>query len=172
MHDPMVVAFKVPSPIPKRDRWQDKHHYKGRRWGWTRRRRTNPENRGQPVYPWWRPAGWTFAAAGQVWRWRTLSTVWHVEPGGADAFTVCKHASHWKWHVHHWKIQVPPLQDLRARLFDRCEECGRKGRPNFSHQWDDKGLGWWKFRSRKGLYHLQCSGYLVKKAARRGGSDE
>lgn len=173
MHDPMVVAFKVLSPIPKRDRWRGEY-YKGRRWGWTRRRRTNQENLGEPVYRWWRPKGWTFALAGRVWSWRTLATVWHVEPGGRDSGEVCKHYIRWqdddgqwhskmkrawKWHVHHWHLQVHPLQGLRARLFDRCELCGRKGRPNISYQWDGKRLGWWKFRSRPGLYHMECSGY-------------
>lgn len=165
MHDPMVVAFKVPFPFPKRERWLDKH-YKGRRWGWTRRRRTNPENLGEPVFRWWRPQGWTFALAGRVWSWRSLATVWHVEPGGRDAFKVCKHAGRWKWHVHHWHIQIGLLQSLRARLFDRCELCGRKGRPNISHQWDGKRLGWWKFRSREGLYHMECSGYQHLKRER------
>lgn len=171
MHDPLVVAWEVPLPIPKRDAWHDKH-YKGRRWGFTRRRRTNPENLGEPVYRWWRPAGWTFALAGRVFRMRRLATIWHVEPKGHDSGTVCKHQIRWqdddgewhykplrswRWHVHHWRIQIPFLQELRARLFDRCALCGRKGRPNVSHSWDGERLGWWKFKSRKGLYHSECS---------------
>lgn len=171
MHDPMVVAWKVPLPIPKRERWRDAH-YEGRRWGFTRRRRTNPENLGEPVYPWWRPKGWTFAVAGRVVGWRCLATIWHVEPGGHDSGEVCKHGHrwqdetgkwHWKplrawrWHFWHWHIQIPFLQGVRARLFDRCTLCGRKGRPNISHQWDSKRLGWRKWRSREGLYHRECS---------------
>ena len=167
MHDPMVVAFEVPAPIPKRDKWRETH-YKGRKWGWTRRRRTNPENLGEPVFSWWRPDGWEFALGGRCYSLRKVATVWHVEPGGADAFEVCSHRrqkkdgtweyhNRWKWHIHHWHIQIMPLQGLRARLFDRCQECGRKGRPNVSHQWDGKRLGWWKFKSREGLYHHECS---------------
>lgn len=155
MHDPMVVAFDIPAPWPRRSSWSDRDLTN--RWGLNRVRRTNPEHLGQPVYPWWRPKGWRLALAGRCYRAPTLATVWHVEPGDRDAFEVCKHAGRWRWHVWHWKIQIRPLQELRARLFDRCEECGRKGRPNFSHQWHGKRLGWWKFRSRPGLYHMECS---------------
>lgn len=171
MHDPMVVAWEVPFPLPRRKRWAEKH-YRGRRWGWTRRRRTNDENLGEPVFPWWRPDGWTFALGGRCYQLRRFATIWHVEPGGRDSGEVCKHWNRWKdedgkwhgeprsawrWHVHHWKIQLPWAQDIRARLFDRCAECGRKGRPNHSFQWDGKRLGWWKFRSREGLYHRECA---------------
>lgn len=192
MHDPMAVAHEVPFPVPRRVKWREARH-DGRRWGWTRRRRTSPENLGEPVYPWWRLDGWTFALGGRVYGWRRLATIWHVEPKGRDSGDVCKHyrsaddtppwkvrlfpwlrlipanpdpgVNHkafisdraWKWHVWHWRIQLPWLQEIRARLFDRCALCGRKGRPNLSHQWEGKRLGWWKFRSREGLYHMECS---------------
>lgn len=95
-----------------------------------------------------------------------MVTIWHVEPDGQDALTVCRTRSQkpdgtwkfsrgWVWHVHHWKIQVSPLQDLRRRFLTRCEECGRKGRPNVSHQWDGERGPWW--RGEKGLYHSECS---------------
>lgn len=196
MHDPMVVAHEIPFPLPRRVKWRESH-YKGRRWGFTRSRRTNAENLGEPVYRWWRPKGWTFALGGRVYGLRHLATIWHVEPKGRDSGEVCRHyvrstdqrpsawrvrlspflKAHprrdtpddpaagnawiadraWKWHVHHWHIQIGFLQGLRARLFDRCTLCGRKGRPNLSHQWDGDHLGWWKFKSRKGLYHRECS---------------
>jgi hypothetical protein len=170
MHDPMVVAWEVPFPFPKRERWREKR-YSGRRWGWTRKRRTNPENLGEPIYRFWRPEGWDFAIAGRVYGLRRFATIWHVEPGGRDSGEVCKHHRRWKdddgwhaeplrswrWHVHHWHVQLPWAQAIRARLFDRCAECGRKGRPNHSRQWDSKGLGWRKWRSREGLYHRECS---------------
>lgn len=154
MHDPMVVAHEIPSPIPHRAEWRER---KGRRWGFDVSRRTNPDNLGQRTYPWWRPVGYTLRLAGRAYGLGRLATIWHVEPGGRDAFEVCKHRSRWKWHVHHWHIQIHALQGLRARLFDRCALCGRKGRPNISHQWDGKRLGWWKFRSREGVYHRECS---------------
>lgn len=165
MHDPMVVAHELHLPIPRRDRWREKHDKHGR-WGLFRQRRTNPANLGQPVYRWWRPAGWTLKAAGRVYRMPSLATIWHVEPGGRDAFEVCKSRGRWRWHVWHWKLQVGPLQDLRARLFDRCEECGRKGRPNFGHSWEGHRLGWRKFRSRHGLYHYECSSLVFLRKGR------
>lgn len=106
-------------------------------------------------------------AVGRNWYFRPLVTIWHVEPGGRDSGSVCKHSrqrggrwaadGRWRWHVWHWHIQISPLQEIRARLFDRCALCGRKGRPNISHQWDGPGVGWRKWRSRQGLYHDQCS---------------
>ena len=162
MHDPMCVAHDIPSPIPHRERWKDKASY-SRRWGFARHRRTNAENLGEPVYRWWRACGWTLYLAGRAYGLGTLARIWHVEPGGRDSGEVCKHWADgkpkraWKWHIHHWSIQIPALQSWRARLFDRCAECGRKGRPNVSHQWDGPGVGWRKWRSRPGLYHSQCS---------------
>lgn len=67
-------------------------------------------------------------------------TVWHREPQGQNAGEVCIQAhraqdanGNWRWvfhhawrfHVHHWKIQIPALQTLRRRLLTRCEWCGR-----------------------------------------------
>jgi len=170
MHDPMVVAHEIPSPIPHRQKWSEKH-YDGGRWGFTRRRRTNAENLGEPVYRWWRPRGWTFALGGRVYALGILATIWHIEPGGRDSGDVCKHSKKdragnwqadrsWKWHVHHWHIQIPWLQAWRRRLFDRCAECGRKGSPNVSFQWDSPGIGWRKWRSMPGLYHGQCASLI------------
>jgi hypothetical protein len=112
-------------------------------------------------------AFWT--VAGRGFYWPSFITVWHVEPGGADAFTVCqrrekdadgtwRYNGRWKWHIHHWKIQVHPLQRLRRAFLTRCEECGRKGSPNVSHQWDLERGPWW--RGERGLYHMECSGLL------------
>lgn len=154
MHDPMVVAYDVPSPIPHRVKWRERG---GKRWGFDVSRRTNPEHLGKRTYRWWRPKGYTLRLAGRAYGLGTLATIWHVEPGERDAFTVCKHASRWKWHIWHWKVQIPTLQGLRARLFDRCDLCGRKGRPNHSFSWADRSLGWRKWRSREGLYHSECA---------------
>lgn len=154
MHDPMVVAHEIPSPIPRRKKWLERT---GRRWGFDVSRRTNRANRGERTYPWWRPRGYTLRLAGRAYGLGSLATIWHVEPGGRDAFEVCKRTTRWKWHVHHWRIQIHALQSLRARLFDRCAECGRKGRPNISHQWDSPRIGWRKWRSQPGLFHMECS---------------
>jgi len=122
MHDPMVVAHEIPSPIPSRVSWRERS---ARRWGFDVRRRTNPENLGERVYPWWRPVGYTLRLAGRAYGLGRLATIWHVEPDDRDAFTVCKRDSGWKWHVRHWHIQVHLLGGFRRRLFLRCAECGR-----------------------------------------------
>lgn len=173
MHDPMVVAFEVHVPIPKRQRWSDARPGQ-KRWTLGRWRRSNPENLGEPIYSWWRPKAWRPRVAGRSYGWRLILTVWHVEPKGHDSGTVCPHYVRWRndigdwqskplngWrgHVHHWHLQVPPLQDLRRRLFQRCEWCGgrstKKSPVNISFQWDAaKVRPWWK--SRPGLYHRGC----------------
>jgi len=65
MHDPLVVAHEIPSPIPHRKPWKDRDR-QARRWGFARSRRTNTENLGQPVYRWWRPKGWTLYLGGRA----------------------------------------------------------------------------------------------------------
>lgn len=170
MHDPMVVAFDIPSPIPRRSRWRDG---KGPRWGVKVSRRTNPEHIGQRVYPWWRLKGYQLFTAGKAWELGDLATIWHVEPGGADSGTVCKHSRRWqddtgkwhakrlngwKWHVHHWKIRVRPLQKLKRSLFERCTECGgwyRWGYAPVAHGWNTPNSKW--FRVEKRAYHHRCS---------------
>lgn len=91
--------------------------------------------------------------------WPSLVTVWHREPGGHDSGTVCKWDTRWRFHVHHWRIQVPPLQELRRRLLTRCAWCGgrhRKGDAvNVSHSWDGPRGRWWQ--GEPGLYHGDCS---------------
>lgn len=133
MHDPLMVAFEIRRPWPKRINETNRHY-----------------------------------------RWPTLITVWHREPNGHDSGTVCKHVMRlqgadgqwryrirWQWylHVQHWKIQIPPLQQLRRRLLTRCAWCGGrhvKGDPvNLSHQWGGSRGRWWKGET--GLYHHGCS---------------
>lgn len=136
MHDPDVVAFEIRRPWPKR--------YKAK----TIDGRTLPAQR----------------------YWPALVTVWHREPRGHDSGTICKHYRRlpsgkakilhgWRWHIHHWRIQIPPLQELRRRLLTRCAWCGgrhRKGDPvNTSHSWDGPRGRWWQ--GEPGLYHGDCS---------------
>lgn len=91
--------------------------------------------------------------------WPAFVTVWHREPGGVDSGTICKWSGHWRWHVHHWRLQVHPLQDLRRRLLTRCEWCGgRQGKRDavdHSLQWEREDTPWW--RGERGLYHHDCA---------------
>jgi len=106
--------------------------------------------------------------------WPSLVTIWHREPNGHDSGEVCKHSFRWqesdgtwrskpnrawKWHVHHWKIQVSPLQHLRRWALTRCEWCGGRSRKgdyvNCSHSWDRDRGHWWQ--GERGLFHQDCS---------------
>lgn len=144
MHDPDIVAFEIRRPWPSRAHFHDAK--KG-------------EPRWKARYQWatwskpWRGwmAFWTVAGRGIYWP--AIITVWHCEPNSADALTICTDR-HWQWHIHHWRIQVIPLQKLRRRLLTRCEACGRKGSPNVSNQWDRDPGHWWQ--GEHGLYHLGC----------------
>lgn len=60
--------------------------------------------------------------------------VWHTEPGGADAFTVCgtppnaTAAALW-WAVRHWRhlhYRWWPYLNVRRWICDRCAGCGRR----------------------------------------------
>lgn len=149
MHDPLVVAFSIPRPWPRRSSLPaGKERWRLRRKFWT--------------------------IAGRSLYWPSLITIWHVEPNGRDSGEVCKHsrrwqdedgkwhskrASGWKWHLRHWKIQVHPLQALRRWALTRCEWCGGRSRKgdyvNVSKQWDGERGPWW--RGERGLFHGDCS---------------
>lgn len=183
MHDPMVVAFTIVRPWPKRSglpaapgrdtRWKIRHYHAAHHEDCPARCRTGP-------FPWWKTRSYSrfWRVAGRDWYWPPLVTIWHREPRGADALTICRRryrdrhgewqlSRGWRWHVTHWRIQVPPLQDARRRLLTRCAWCAgrhRKGDPvNVSHQWDrPAGQRWW--HGEIGLYHRDCS--AVASAAR------
>jgi hypothetical protein len=151
MHDPLVVAFDIRRPWPKRSSSGRKSSKKRWRIGWR--------------------AFWT--VAGREWYWPSLVTIWHREPKGHDSGEVCRHyvrwqdengewhskvVRRWRWHVHHWKIQIRPLQTLRRFIFERCEECGYRfpyGYAPISHQWDSPKRRFWA--KDRGTYHFQCS---------------
>jgi hypothetical protein len=149
MHDPMVVAWDIRRPIPRR-----------------------ATGGGPPVR--WKISGSFWTVAGVRLYFPSLITIWHVEPGGHDAGEVCKHYRReqgpdgkwettflhgWKWPVHHWKIQVGPLQTLRRWALTRCAWCGgrstKKDPVNTSHSWDGPRGRWWQ--GEPGLFHGDCS---------------
>lgn len=176
MHDPLTVAFEIRRPWPKSstlpaagDRsvhWRIRLHHTCGTWC-----ADDPPHR-NGAFPWWKPSSYSafWRLGGREYYWPPLITVWHSEPGGHDALSVCservqrpngkwKRTRGWRWHVHHWKIQIPPLQQLRRRFLTRCAWCGgrdRKGdRINISHQWHRPRGHWWQ--GEQGLFHRDCS---------------
>lgn len=158
MHDPLTVAFEIRRPWPQRARYRD----------------AKPVPEGKRPKPRWSLSLPFFTFAGYGWYFPGLITVWHREPGGRDSGTVCRHHHRerningewrfvfhhaWRFHVHHWKIQVHPLQHLRRWLLTRCEWCGGRSRKgdyvNVSHQWGGERGPWW--RGDRGLFHRDCS---------------
>jgi hypothetical protein len=153
MHDPLVVAFEIRRPWPSRST----PIFKGERWRF-------------------HGSHWTIAGRGLYWP--SIVTVWHREPDGHDSGHVCKHYRRfqddggewqgkvlhgWRFHVHHWRLQFPPLQALRRRLLTRCAWCGGRSRKgdvvNVSHTWDGLKSKWWK--GERGLFHSDCSSIEV-----------
>lgn len=137
MHDPLTVAFELRRPWPKTDTWQTKQAAQtGTRW---------------------KIGGAFWVLAGHGLYFPGLITVWHRDPSGYDDVT-CR-AKRWELHVHHWRIQVRPLQELRRRLLTRCAWCNGRHRKgdgvNVSHSWDRPRGHWWQ--GEPGLFHADCS---------------
>lgn len=138
MHDPLTVAFEIRRPWPRIEPYRTRRSAEtGIRW-----------RLGKP-YP---------VFAGRGLSWPRLITIWHHDPSDYDT-TTCPYSGHWRLHVHHWRIQVPPLQQLRRRLLTRCAWCnGRSAKGdqvNFSNQWDGPRGRWWQ--GEPGLFHGDCS---------------
>lgn len=190
MHDPMVVAFEIARPWPQRSGWHDAKPGQPR-WSVRMRHTHfgddpakcsgcgQPQDSKSKWFPWWRPHSysrfWTLAGRGYFWP--ALVTVWHNEPGGRDSGEVCKHSvrwqdpltgqwrskrlSRWRWHVHHWSIQIHPWQAFKRWAFTRCAWCGgrsskRNGYVNCSMSWDGpRPKHWWQGEPE--LFHGNCS---------------
>lgn len=184
MHDPMVVAFTIPRLWPERShfrgapgdaRWKIRHHHE----------HFNTETNGlicdgcdrlmtstKQVFPWYKIGSYSkfWRLAGRDFYWPSIITVWHVEPGGHDALSVCQsrhfslrtgkwyYSKSWKYHFWHWKIQVHSIQNLRRYLLTRCEVCGGKSRKghvvNFSNSWNNPKTHFWQ--GELGLRHGDC----------------
>lgn len=137
MHDPLTVAFEIRRPWPKTSDWKtEQAATTGTRW-----------QKGT--------AFWVLAGRGLYFP--SLITVWHRDPSGYDHIT-CR-GTRWRLHVHHWKIQVRPLQELRRRLLTRCAWCHGRHRKrdavNVARSWDGPRGHWWQ--GERGLYHRDCS---------------
>lgn len=179
MHDPDVVAWEIRRPWPRLERQRG-----GPRWSLLRRRRPAPGSvpeaeaiaSGRDPFPWWKARGWIWLPilAGFRVRFPALVTVWHREPGGRDSGDVCPHyvrwqlpggewqhrmVHAWRWHVHHFRLQIHPWQRARRRLLTRCDWCaGRHSRRdpvNMAALSTRERAPWW--RGERGLYHHDCA---------------
>lgn len=54
---------------------------------------------------------------------------------------------HPRWHVHHWRFQIHPLQKINRWLFTRCRECGGR------FGWNESPIGSW---GGKEVWHDRC----------------
>ena len=137
MHDPLTVAFEIRRPWPTTVDYRTKQAA-----------RDGVRSRLSAPYA---------VLAGRGLYFPCMITVWHRDPSGYDD-TTCR-GKRWQLHIHHWKIQISPLQQLRRRLLTRCTWCGggsTKGDSvNHSHQWDGPRGRWWQ--GEPGLFHRDCS---------------
>lgn len=65
---------------------------------------------------------------------------------------------HPRWHVHHWRLQIHPLQAVKRWLFSRCAGCGARftyGYAPTTLSWDGTGPQW--FRGESDVYHSACA---------------
>lgn len=54
---------------------------------------------------------------------------------------------HPRWHIHHWRFQIHPLQKLKRWTFTRCRECGGR------FGWNESPIGTW---GGKEVWHDRC----------------
>lgn len=74
---------------------------------------------------------------------------------------ILRATQHWwqhpRWHIHHWKIQIHPLQDFKRWAFSRCATCGKRfkfGQSCWTNSWNGTGPLW--FRSERDIHHDNC----------------
>lgn len=51
-----------------------------------------------------------------------------------------------RWHIHHWRFQFHPFQQLRRRYWDKCSKCGKRG-------FKGAAIGEWNGDK---IWHLEC----------------
>ncbi len=99
-----------------------------------------------------------------AWRFPAFIDIWHDDPNGHDAGTVCQIHNRgplWWWqHRSHLRAKVIPWQQFKRWKWQPCEGCGGKSRRghmvNVSGSW---GAGPQKFRqSKPDMWHHECSG--------------
>jgi len=104
------------------------------------------------------PKGWRYFPA--------ILVIWHVDPETDGSDDSCDWFNrkgrrlriHPRWHVLHWRIQVPLLLDLKRWLWSRCRACGERFRWGYApvtNSWNSPGPRW--FRGETDVYHADCS---------------
>lgn len=53
---------------------------------------------------------------------------------------------HPRWHIHHWRIQFHPIQNLKRRYWDKCCVCGKRG-------FKSSAIGSWDGNK---IWHQEC----------------
>jgi len=51
-----------------------------------------------------------------------------------------------KWHIHHWKLQFHPIQNIKRRYWDKCCVCKKRG-------FKSPGMSDWDGTKR---WHMEC----------------
>lgn len=153
MHSPEVVVFDIHAPIPI---FGHRFHTDPT-WGFAVHRRTNKENLGERVYPWYRPEGYELFAFGKPIKMYRVGTLWHYEPDDADALTVCEGMQgtnlswgniKWAWkHREHLEFHWNTYRRVHGWLTLRCAACGRPFR------WKEGKIGEW---SGDNVWHEPC----------------
>jgi hypothetical protein len=54
---------------------------------------------------------------------------------------------HPRWHIWHWRIQVPLIQSIKRAFFDRCCKCGK------GFRWGESVIGDWNGTR---IWHDRC----------------
>lgn len=159
MHDPSVQVFEIRVPVPAVE-------YKVRATpnGLRRRRWTGGDEVGKPQKRPYRPAAWELVIAHRLIRWWNVLEVWHDEPGGRDAHTLCKgqrgsqltwHNVRWAWtHRRHLRLWSPPIRRVASWRKLRCDGCGHR----FRWKRDARhALGW----NAREVYHGPCASLVT-----------
>jgi hypothetical protein len=168
MHDPLTVAFRIKYP------WKGKpsHFFpKGYRDTFITIWHKDPEKDGSDDSCDWFGSKKPLSKAEK----KMAEAIWHLEtildnsPMWPDheahkrfqpvkeAMREMRQRSKWRihprWHIHHWRIQIHPLQSLWIYLFHRCSIC-KKG-----YKWNEQRMGNW---SGNKTWHFGCDKVTYK----------
>lgn len=84
----------------------------------------------------------------------SLVTIWHVDPKGDRGWPCGKPDRRrlWRFHVHHWQIQIHPWQHFKRWAFERCQHCKR------GYPW-----GYAPVAHNSGTIHFECHAAIAGK---------